>query len=302
VGDEPPSSLQGACRRPAAPSRALKRPPEPISQRPGCAAEVQARALGANGRPLLACRHWIAVRLTLRRQVPSHGALAALVTLTASVVLGGHVQTAWVLPRAKAVTSAPARAASRAQLDHGAATNDANESVAIATTGTKLCSMARATSAVTLVSVCTDEPFSRRGTTSRQRAGGALLLGAEQVGKRREIGTWGFVVRHAQLICIGCDRCTGRRSRVLCECSTLGNRGPPKPPATRRRAASSDGRCAVRRRVRAFERKRDGRACVLAPAAEQGVCPLQRAPVLGAPGLGARQLVRPLDPKGNALA
>jgi hypothetical protein len=37
-------------------------------------------------------------------------------------------------------------------------------------------------------------------------------------------------------------------------------------------------------------------ACALVPEAEQNVCPLQRTPVLG-----ARQLVRPLDPKGYSF-
>jgi hypothetical protein len=37
-------------------------------------------------------------------------------------------------------------------------------------------------------------------------------------------------------------------------------------------------------------------ACALIPEAEQNVCPLQRTPVLG-----ARQLVRPLDPKGYSF-
>jgi hypothetical protein len=38
-------------------------------------------------------------------------------------------------------------------------------------------------------------------------------------------------------------------------------------------------------------------ACALVPEAEQDACPLQRTPVLG-----TRQLVKPLDPKGNLLA
>ncbi len=37
--------------------------------------------------------------------------------------------------------------------------------------------------------------------------------------------------------------------------------------------------------------------CALIPVAEQGICPLQRTQVLG-----ARQLVKPRDPKGYALA
>lgn len=40
-----------------------------------------------------------------------------------------------------------------------------------------------------------------------------------------------------------------------------------------------------------------GEVCALVPEAEQEACPLQRTPVLG-----ARQLVKPLDPKGNVLA